>query len=431
MPEEKQIRPEKSEPFVSTDQVFHNPEADDVSENFFGIFNKEDNIKVISSSDASENDIEDVPTDVLSLLKENGFGDAGKFTGARRSNFRLILKQVVDGKGEGHWPILASYRTRELPTVQHVMERFGSGKYAFAINWKETDRETKQRYDEWRYVEFSISEKIEKERKWKQYEQTIARAQRLKEKAREAQMEENIFDQMGIGKGTNVSTAQESVKDKLKELMEFQSLINNSQRQGTDWGEILKNVAPLIIPMLPNILNAIQNRAMQQNQRFEKMMFLLIANKDESHKQMLELMQNNGNNGGNNFMEMMNMAREMIDFKRELSPEKESILDKVMGAVEGLGPVLIQMLRMPAPARKMAGVDGKIAEMKEHPDFQQIIHDKEMFSEAVRRLDTQFGNREDTDSLLEAIGMPRPGKEVKEEYNDNLDEENDGNESEL
>ena len=403
-------------PFIADDALFRDPRDSGLDEELQGIFNSDDNIEVLRSSSAQNGESEDIPLEMVTILKEHGFGDAGD-RGSRRSSFRIWLKQVKDNDNECRWPILGHYRTRQIPTIQHVMEKYGSGNYVFVINWEEKDPETKKRYSQMKYVHFSISEKIEEERKWKRYEEYIEKAKKLKEKARQSQVEEEIFDSIGLGKTTQQADPKKDFKEQIKELAEMQQLIAGSMGQtqnnsSTNWAEIIKSVLPLLIPTIPGILSHFANRANQQQERFEKLMFLLLSNKEDSHRQMLEMMKGTGNNS-QQFMEVMNVARQMIGFKKEMEPEKESILDKVMEMVQSVGPVLIQLLRMPRPAQQMAGVTDKINDFKQNEDIQAIINDREMFSEMVNRLDNHFGNQSDTDAILNAIDMTRPGNEVE------------------
>lgn len=120
------------------------------------------------------------------------------------------------------------------------------------------------------------------------------------------------------------------------------------------------------------------------------------------------------------------MVARMVDFKKELSEEKESVLDKIMGMVETAAPILGPLLALPAQARRNNPLYKQAQNFMEHnPEVQAAKNDPEIIQRMVQNLDAKFdGDTSKTDAFLEAAGVSRPAnmsgysEETPDEYAD-------------
>lgn len=414
---------DKEKPFVDA-KALMNDFTDSEDNDVRGLFGKEDNIKVLGDEES------EVPSELIDVLRNSGFGDAGSGTGSSRSAFRIMLKQMKPGGSDYRSAtFIHQFKTREIPTVQHVAEEYGSGDYVMVVRYEALDDETLKRKAHFLPVYFSISEKIEPARRKLLRERKLKEIQKHKQQFRDMKEEDFIEDQIGFGEKP-VDEA-EAGKRYLQNLMEANKALGLSpgNNNGTNWGEILTRTLALVAPALPSIIGMLSERSKAERDRMDKFMMLMMNTKDQSQNQIIELLQKQSSGSGN-IMEAMDMVARMVDFKKELSEEKETIVDKIMSMVEVAAPMLGPLLAQPAARRERNPLYQQAQNMMaNNPEIQQAKNDPEILAHIVKNLDEKTGDRNKTDAILAAAGVVRPGNaQPANDYEDAQFEEDGDNE---
>lgn len=406
MPEEKRYVVNASEMFTAEKK-----RIDPETELGEGLFTPDDRISIVGEQE------DDVLSDLVNLLGKQGFGNAGDvIEGQRRKNkFRIMLKQKVrNDSSDNRAVFIKQFRNREIPTMQHIANEYGSGNYIFQVQYEWIDPETLKRKTDWSTVHFSISDKIEPERRKYKRQQRIKEIQAAKERLRELSEEEYIEDQLGFGSGNKsgentdpLEAGRRYIEDlrKANEALGF----SPNMRNGTNWAELIPKVLGMVAPALPSLIGMLNDRSRYERERMDKFMMMMLSTKDQAQNQVMELLQKQSS-GSNNIMEAMDMVARMVDFKKELSEEKETIIDKVMSLVEAAAPMIGPLLAMPAQKRNNNPLYRQAQNfMEQNPDIQAVKQDSELIEHITRNLDAKFqGDTQKTDAFLEAAGISRP-----------------------
>lgn len=334
----------------------------------------EDNSNIVLNS--PNPDTEAVPEDIENFLNELGIKDRKYTCHIKRAPQSGGLPEHLPGSFLG-----------EYPDINELGRKFGPGKYYYCFKYlivkpdgsrKQTTKEFMVVLgDEWAELceEYHAEKYIERENKL----DTLSRKARMKKALRGQPTENNNTDGVdGLIKATDV----------LKTLGVPIGVNNNLPAKQND--NSLVAMLGLISTMQQNATQMQMKMMEATNNNMVQLMAALIAKPE----------------GKNQFMEALNVMREMVDIKLNLTPQKEDTVDKVFKLLEGVLPMLSQMAALKAAERAKI-TKPLVSKAKESKEYNEIANDENMLRALIERMDSVHG-AENTNTILETMGWQRP-----------------------
>ena len=345
---------------------------------------------------------DEMPEDIKAILEENGLGEDG-------GSYQVYLKDI---SGENHnantAAILERYANR-IPHYDYVARRFGPGEYLFTFLWVAINPDNGQKKTFTKNVKFAISEKLRDIHEDYLTEQIQIRARKRRESFRNMKMKSSLEDGIDAALyGKEGEEKQESAEEMLLRMATFTKTMREALGGGpaapqpVDWAGILSAAAPFIPPLIALFSDSGRTK-MEQSMG---MMKALMDMQQKSSDQTIALLskQNGPTSSGEMMKEMMTMVMGAIDLKAALTEKEETVVDKIMGAVQGVLPLVLAA----GMNKQQNGPQAQMARqyIRNDPTMQQLENPK-IRSEVIRRFDATIG-WEQTDALLGIAGMERP-----------------------
>jgi len=347
---------------------------------------------------------ENIPDEIAALFDEHGL-DA--------KWYRCDLKKYHSAEGSGAF--VAMY-DKSYPTIEDVGLNFGPGKYLFTFFWrKKIDGKNKMQT---RKFYFDISEEFRDRYEDYQFEKQRKRRKERKRKLAMDRETRRMYDD----EDDTPASSQSPAKDPMQIAQEYieqhmrtnQMLFGNSGSQRSPAFEWEK-----LVPLGMAVLTFLSNRSDSERSRQDQFMTMMLKMSQDSTSNLLDVVRRSNNPTG---LEMMKDMKDMImagvDIKSALNPEKESVLDRVMGVIEGALPVMAQMMSQPRAQSKQS-IPYQMAQsyVQTDKDFQQVLSDPEMREAAIQRMDREFG-WEQANYILDVAGIRRstPNNDPSQRY---------------
>ena len=343
-----------------------------------------------------END--NIPDEIMSVLIENGLSDR---------QFNCTLKEIPRGAhGEpGDYRNQSEYIKgfqNVVPSTEWIARSYGPGSYLQTFTWIDKDANG-HRDRQNAYVITTISDKFMDEYRRHQLDRKIQLAKERSDKVNNAILDKKL-DANLLGETQNLASLpaidpKEAARQYMNETMEAAKLFGFGPHQGIEWDKILPIALPLVVAFLEKQGNA-------SREMFQLMLSLTTAN----NAQLLELakVQNGQGQGGALFKEMKEMVMGAIDLKAAITPERETVADKVFKVVEGVLPQILQIAALNHQQRQQDW-RYKVAQaaVSASPDFKAVMNDPAELAKMIAKLDDHYG-WEQADQVLMVAGLVRP-----------------------
>lgn len=344
-------------------------------------------------------DPDDMPIEIKELIETHGLHE---------KSYQCMLKEVRNNDGEAVDSYICSWR-RRFPTIDWIGKNYGPGNYRLNFIWRGTrdDGKTGSRHES---IPIEISEKYQDIYDEFQLQKKIERVKRKNKMIRDAKLSKQLEDDLNLegdslSSGRGETDVQGAAKGYYKEMLDFAQSVG-LQKKGFDWEKLM----PLLITGVPAIMKIFSERAAIEREERNRFMTLLMTMNSNSSQQLVDVIKSqNGPSSGTQYMkEITDMIVGAMDLKTALSPEKETVVDKIFKTIEGVAPAIVQMATM-KQAERENNVAYKMARtyVDAAPEFKQMENDPMIKHEVINRLDTVFG-WEQADMILAVAGYDRP-----------------------
>lgn len=343
-------------------------------------------------------DPEDMPIEIKELMETHGLNE---------KSYQCMLKEVRNSDGEAVDSYITSWR-RRFPTIEWIGKNYGPGTYRLCFIWRgvRADGKTGSRTEN---IPIEISDKYQDIYDEFQLQKKIERVKRKNKMIRDAKLSKQLEDDLnleGVSSGNNANPdVQGAAKGYYKEMLDFAQSVG-LQKKGLDWEKLM----PLLITGVPAIMKIFSERAAIEREERNRFMTLLMTMNSNSSQQLVDVIKSqNGPSSGTQYMkEITDMIVGAMDLKTALSPEKETVVDKIFKTIEGVAPAIVQMASM-KQAERENNVAYKMARtyVDAAPEFKQMENDPMIKHEVINRLDEVFG-WEQADMILAVAGYERP-----------------------
>lgn len=301
----------------------------------------------------------------------------------------------IKGDGEAPSPVPGVYKNR-IPSLHQIGEWFGPGEYEYQFSFKQTPPGGGRKKNVTEKMPFTLGYEWDAVHKKYKLDQAIKQAAENRRRVQEHRLEnqltsDEVKELTGKGKGE-----LEALRESAQILKEF-----GVQIGGQGGGGDNKFMEFLIVQMRED------KRAAIENQQFQLKMM------QESNKQMMAVFgmmfqavsQNNQQTPVNPMelmKESMNMIGQIVDFKKDLSEEKQTWADKIIDLIEEVLPSLLALAAAKGP--KAAGESRIVQTAKAHPDYKKVISDPISLKYIIERMFTDHG-AENTNTMLATLGL--------------------------
>ena len=334
-----------------------------------------------------EDENENIPDEITALFEEQGLNSKW---------WRCDLKQMEGS--EGRAAFVASYE-KQYPEIEDVALNYGPGRYLFTFFWR-ARVDGKQKNHSRKFF-FVVSEAFRERYDEYQFEKRRKRRKVQKDKIKQDKIERELDIDAPEGTVDPMANAREYIQQHV-ETNRMLGLSNQQQQPKT--GFDLAKITPIALAAL----NFFSQQSEANRQRNDNMMAMMMKMSNDNTNNMIQLVAKQGNPNGADYMkEVREMVMAGIDMKKMMSPPEETVLDKVMGVVEGALP-LIASMAVQGKAQREESTQYKMAQqfVGSNPEFQQVINNPAMQEEMINRLDSQYG-WDQTDQILEVAGIRR------------------------
>lgn len=329
------------------------------------------------SSDPVVNSLDDgfvgsVPDEVLAFLASHR---------SEGHDYKCIIKRKPSSGGTP--TTLPGDHKNTQPTLQEVGERFGPGEYTYVFSFKSAGPSGRKQSvtkecdfvlgEEWSdaHEEYKLKEVIERRKKGKL----------LIEKAR-LNAELSGDDMRGIP-GVEKSEI-EKLKESLLMVKELESLSGKND-------------------------NSKMYEMMMENQRTSMMTMMQMSQKSSDTMMQLLMAVLTGSMAKNQAPDPIQHMKGLVDLlgiKMEMNemmnPQKETMVDKLFGLMEGVLPSILQMVSQKGIAAAQAQPIVKMA--KDSEDFNTMVKDPAMRDTMINKLFSAHGMK-DTNIILATMGV--------------------------
>lgn len=344
---------------------------------------------------------EQAPPELQAVFDEYSIG---------QRTYRCILREVDENQNSAAY--VESFNN-EYPSVDYIGTRYGPGDYILIFMWRAKDPETQKSRNYSEKITVSISDKYIDRHEDYRLKKTIQRSQNRKEMVRRAKLK-NVLDvsisDIGLESGPGMPSENEAGKKYFESISEGMKLLGIDPmalrpKPGIDWKELM----PLLITGIPAIMKIMSDISNSRQQQLNTMLTLLMSQSNKSSDQLLEFVRaSQGQGSGNQFIkEFTDMIKGTIDLKDVLSPEKQSVADRVFDAIDKVSPMILSIVAMNAQQRANNPVVNMAKNyVEQNPDFQAMKNDAEIQQQVIARLDTFFG-WEQADIIIQIMGYQR------------------------
>lgn len=104
-----------------------------------------------------------------------------------------------------------------------------------------------------------------------------------------------------------------------------------------------------------------------------------------------------------NLENTMKMIGQIVDFKQDLTPEKETMTDKIFGMIQEVAPMLLEMAAVKGAAAVSQSKTVQAA--KKSKEFKEVTEDSVSLQHLITRMYEEFGP-DDTNLTLQVLGVP-------------------------
>lgn len=340
---------------------------------------------------------DNIPDEIMAILVENGLSDR---------QFNCTLKEIPRGAhGEpGDYKNQSEYIKgfqNVVPSTEWIARTYGPGSYLQSFSW--IDKDASGHRDRQNVcVITTISDKFMDEYRDYQLDKKILAAKMRNDKVHNAILDKKL-DSSLLGDVSLLAPPaidpKEAARQYMNETMEAAKMFGFGPHRGIEWDKILPIALPLIVAFLEKQGNA-------SREMFQLMLSLTSAN----NAQLLELakVQNGQGQGSAMFKEMKDMILGAVDLKAAISPERETVADKVFKVVEGVLPQILQIAALNHQQRQQ---DWRYkvarAAVSASPDFKAVMNDPAELAKMIAKLDDHYG-WEQADQVLMVAGLVRP-----------------------
>lgn len=336
--------------------------------------------------------ISETPPDIDEFLTEIGF----------RGQAYVCTVKRAPKEGSGAKEFLPVNVKGTYPSINDLGKRFGPGQYFYCFSWITKDPDTgksKKIFKEYKVYLGSEWEDIYDEYQaeiWAKKEKKIiqtAQQKKLRDAAR------------GIAPG-EVDREQKDPFD------EFEKMATKMKNLGVPLFNANNN-APAPADNSNQLLMFMMKMQSEAQDRSDKMTMFMM-------KMMMQ--QNGGGDSTQMFDKVFDLFKGVVNVKELLNPEKQTVVDKVFNLAESVLPAIMEIAKKP-PAQRQA--DPLVGVVKNSADFNKMKDDPEMLKAAIKKWDDAHGP-EQTNVILETIGLKRPGMESPPEPSGEDESDNEG-----
>lgn len=360
----------------------------------------EDTTPIYNSPDVDEES--DLPDEVKEIFSEYEL---------HTHKYNCILKEIEGKTGtrKGGEAYIDSWYNK-VPSIRYIALEYGPGEYQMLLNFQRWNPETKRKSRSIEKIEFTVSDKFGEAHEEYVIRKKIQKIHDRKKEMRNAKIKNNIDDDLyGLTPATQLEKdKKQDVIAYMKEIREAMQLLGMESGKGgsgvIDWQGILS----LALPLVPQILQGMAQKAKQDQEHWNQIMMLLLNQSNANSSNLLEMMKaqkpENTSSGEERMNQMADMLFKAIDIKKAIDGQEESTSDKIFKMIESISGVMLPILMMPKQQReKNPGYNAAQAYVENSPDFQQLKENPELLSDLVKKLDNTFG-WEQTDMIISNVG---------------------------
>lgn len=355
-----------------------------------------DDTQVFPPSDApiinapdSDDAINQLPDDIDQFMVENKI---------KKNGYVVHIKQKMsDGKKPEELP--GEYENR-IPTLHDIGSWFGPGEYIYSFSYKTTTAGGGKKTKQLAEYPFSLGHH------WADTHKNFKRDQRIKghqeylRRIRDEQLESMLEDPgtQNLG-GMDGLDSLKKAAGTLKEL-------------GVDIGGSNNNNGGDAIKLMLEQGKMIQEQSRQdrldredrEDRKFDKLIKLIGLVAPIATPYILEKLKSPPPADPMAPMQgAMKMIGSIIDFKQDLTPEKESFGDKVFNIMEDVAPLLLKMAQDKGTAA--AAQSPLIKAAKESENFKKVTEDQVSLHYLIDKMYKAHG-AENCSMMLETLGIP-------------------------
>lgn len=356
---------------------------------------------------------EQVPDQVLTLLSQYGLS---------KKSFTCGLYEVPEGvEVESDNTSNCRYITgfhRSVPTLDWLSREHGPGRYMLLFTWYKKDVESgKENIPMRDSIVLEVSEKAIEEHKRHRFKRTLEEARnkstRTREALTESKMENRLLEGL-IGEGDReTKTPAESAKEYITSAMETVKMLGvpvgmqqpQPPAKVVEWDKVLPALAPLVLGWLQHQRDT--ERARQED--FNKLLMLMVTQGQNANTQLVEMF-SRMQSGSGVAKEYIDMIKNVVDLKELVTPQQETLSDKVFRLIEGVAPHIMSIAATAAStqaAKSNPLVGMAKGYIDKNPDFQALKENPDEMKKTVTRMDDFFG-WEQTDMIMNVMGWARP-----------------------
>lgn len=343
----------------------------------------------------------EAPPELQAIFDEYSIGER---------SYRCILRERDDD--ESNSSAYVESFNREYPSSDYIGTRYGPGDYVLIFLWRGLDPETQRKKNYNEKVNITISDKYSDRHEDYMLQKTIKRMETNRAKIKRARIKSLLDNDMSLegSMSGNGGSGVEAGKKYFEQISEGMKLIGVDpstlhRKSGIDW----EKLTPILLAGIPAALRVFSEIAATRQSQFNTLLTLMLNQSNKSSDQMLEIVRaSQGQGSGNQIIkEFTDMIRGTVDIKELLTPEKQSVADRVFDAIEKVSPMIVQMMAMNAQQRMQSPlVNMAKAYTTANPDFEKMRNDQSIQQQVIARLDSVFG-WEQADVIIQVMGYQR------------------------
>jgi len=323
----------------------------------------------------------DTPAAVEDFISEHGIAD--------RTYTCKVYKTVLEGGGQRE--LLPIQQKNKFPEPDELGRTYGSGQYHYQFSWKEKDPVNGKNVPRIKDYKIYLSEHYDEIAEIN----AIERMMKMDKKA-DAAASKMRFKNILKGKDGNA----EPQKDPIDELRKANMVLKEFS-VGSNNGGNMSEMLMFMTQMQQKSTDNMMQMMMQMQQASMQLVGTIIG-----AQQQIQTPQQPDSMA--HFKEMFNMVQGMQEMKSILSPEKETIVDRVFKMAESAMPMIAQIAQMPKQERDS---NPMVNAVRANPDVNEILNDPAMTDAIKEKLIASHGE-EDTNIILETLGAKKEDEGV-------------------
>jgi hypothetical protein len=325
--------------------------------------------------------INDTPSDIDAFIMEHGI--------KKDTYVCSIRRKPLEGSEMEEW--MPSNTKGTYPDVNDIGKRWGPGRYKYVFSWRTTGPDGK-RHSTMKEYSVVLGEH------WNDiHDEYMSQLWRAKKQKIENEKMRTDYKRAVNGEEFNGNQA-DPVQAGLSHIKESVSMLRDI---GLPVGAGAGAVANQDTNNMFQVMLAMQQKSnetmmVMQNENTKNLMTLVTA-----------ILQTNKPQDNNDiFKDIIHMVQNTVDLKNVLNPEKQTVVDKIFTLMESALPAIMAIAQKPKAERLADPLVGMAA----NSDLMaQAKNDPEILKECIRKWDETHG-KEDTDVILETVGLRRPGE---------------------